>query len=58
MLFTALQPAPPTPMTVIRGLSSCVGGTLTLIDIIFLHFIVDYDVLKFIIIFKKDTYNH
>ncbi len=36
MLFTALVPAPPTPTTVIRGLSSCVTGMLRLIVITFL----------------------
>src|SRR5690606_21008852 len=30
MLLTALPPAPPTPKTVIRGLSSCVWGTVSL----------------------------
>ena len=31
MLLTALPPAPPTPNTVIRGLSSVRSGTLRLI---------------------------
>src|SRR5512145_744974 len=31
MLLTALPPAPPTPSTVIRGLSSVVSGVLKLI---------------------------
>jgi len=34
MLFTALVPAPPTPTTVIRGLSSWVTGMLKLIVIL------------------------
>lgn len=33
MLLTALPPAPPTPTTVILGLSSCVMGRLRLIVI-------------------------
>src|SRR6185436_3793734 len=34
MLLTALPPAPPTPNTVMRGLSSVKSGTLRLIDMV------------------------
>src|SRR6266446_3473308 len=37
MLLTALPPAPPTPSTVIRGLSSFDSGALRLIVMYYLH---------------------